>query len=197
MDESVLAALAKWPNVPACYDWLELDARGQWRLGAKNTAHREIVRHAGLKNFLGRNYSRTEHGEWFSQNGPQRAYVTLAATPWVIHHINGQWLTHTGAAVTSPIAALIDEQGRAFINTEHGLGIIDDRDLPAFIAQLIRLDEPHANAESILDSLVDGNTSGIALAWQGRCIELQSVDSKTLERDFAFVRHPSTPSPTS
>ena len=30
MDEIVLAALKKWPNVPACYGWLALDARGDW-----------------------------------------------------------------------------------------------------------------------------------------------------------------------
>jgi hypothetical protein len=26
----VKAALAKWPNVPDCYGWLGLDARGNW-----------------------------------------------------------------------------------------------------------------------------------------------------------------------
>ena len=30
MDEIVRQALAKWPNVPDCYGWLGLDARGQW-----------------------------------------------------------------------------------------------------------------------------------------------------------------------
>ncbi|MCD6666313.1 MAG: DUF2946 family protein, partial [Hydrogenophaga sp.] len=28
MDEIVKAAMAKWPQVPACYGWLGLDARG-------------------------------------------------------------------------------------------------------------------------------------------------------------------------
>ena len=30
MDDLVRQALAKWPNVPDCYGWLGLDARGQW-----------------------------------------------------------------------------------------------------------------------------------------------------------------------
>jgi len=30
MDDIVKAALKKWPNVPACYGWLALDARGDW-----------------------------------------------------------------------------------------------------------------------------------------------------------------------
>ena len=30
MDDIVKKALAKWPNVPDCYGWLGLDARGNW-----------------------------------------------------------------------------------------------------------------------------------------------------------------------
>ena len=30
MDDIVKQALAKWPNVPNCYGWLGLDARGNW-----------------------------------------------------------------------------------------------------------------------------------------------------------------------
>ncbi|MEG1326098.1 MAG: DUF2946 family protein, partial [Janthinobacterium sp.] len=32
MDDLVKQALAKWPNVPHCYGWLGLDARGHWRM---------------------------------------------------------------------------------------------------------------------------------------------------------------------
>ena len=30
MDDIVKQAMAKWPNVPDCYGWLGLDARGNW-----------------------------------------------------------------------------------------------------------------------------------------------------------------------
>ena len=30
MDDIVKAAMRKWPNVPHCYGWLALDARGDW-----------------------------------------------------------------------------------------------------------------------------------------------------------------------
>ncbi|MGB3277244.1 MAG: DUF2946 family protein, partial [Castellaniella sp.] len=30
MDDQVLAAMARWPNVPAVHGWLSLTARGQW-----------------------------------------------------------------------------------------------------------------------------------------------------------------------
>ena len=32
MDEAVKLAIAKWPNVPHCYGWLALDARGSFRM---------------------------------------------------------------------------------------------------------------------------------------------------------------------
>ena len=33
MDDIVKQAMAKWPNVPHCYGWLGLDARGNWNPG--------------------------------------------------------------------------------------------------------------------------------------------------------------------
>ena len=38
MDDIVKQALAKWPNVPHCYGWLSLDARG--KRGRKSTRKR-------------------------------------------------------------------------------------------------------------------------------------------------------------
>ena len=37
MDEIVKAALKKWPNVPDCYGWLALDARGDWYMRDERT----------------------------------------------------------------------------------------------------------------------------------------------------------------
>ncbi|HMN64893.1 MAG TPA: DUF2946 family protein, partial [Burkholderiaceae bacterium] len=32
MDEQVLHAMARWPDVPAVWGWLRLDRRGRWLL---------------------------------------------------------------------------------------------------------------------------------------------------------------------
>ena len=40
MDEIVKAALLKWPNVPHCYGWLALDARGDWYMRDDRIQHR-------------------------------------------------------------------------------------------------------------------------------------------------------------
>ena len=79
MDEAVHRALAKWPNVPACYGWLALDRRGRWRMRDEHAqAHGllgDIVRNPALKAFIDRNYERDADGAWFFQNEIGRAHV--------------------------------------------------------------------------------------------------------------------------
>ena len=63
--------LPRWPNVPACYGWLSLDARGRWRL------QDETISHPGMIAFLNANYTCEADGSWLVNNGPQRVYVKL------------------------------------------------------------------------------------------------------------------------
>jgi hypothetical protein len=138
MDEIVKAALKKWPQVPACYGWLALDARGDWymrddRVQAAGPFPRikgSRIQHAKLIEFIERNYERDEAGAWFFQNGPQRVYVELEAAPWVwrIASTDLAATSHTGraAAVRS---AWLDEAGRLFLDTDIGLGIVHTLDM--------------------------------------------------------------------
>ena len=81
MDEQVLRSLVKWPNVPACYGWLALDRRGQWRMrdefAQTNKLRGQVIEHAVLKDFISRNYASDTLGRYFFQNGPQRVFITL------------------------------------------------------------------------------------------------------------------------
>ncbi len=144
MDDIVKAALKKWPNVPHCHDWLALDARGDWYLRDEPTqaagpfpaVKGSRVLHDKLKEFIGRNYEHDEAGQWFFQNGPQRVYVWLEAAPWVLgiqasasapggHLIE----THTGLPVSQVQGTWLDEEGRLFLGTEHGLGVVRSMDM--------------------------------------------------------------------
>lgn len=128
MDNAVLAALARWPNVPAVYEWLSLDRRGSWRLQG------DAVRHPGLAAFISRNYAVTTSGEWFLQNGPQRVFVTLAYTPWILRwHPDTGLQCHTGLSVTAPSEAWLDEAGNLLIRFEGGVGLVCDQDLPSLL----------------------------------------------------------------
>ena len=137
MDDIVKQALAKWPNVPDCYGWLGLDARGRWYMRDDRTqaagpfpqAKGSLLQHEKLIDFIHRNYEADEAGQWFFQNGPQRVYVELEATPWV-WRIGPDFsaLTHTGA--TGRIQrCVMDEHGRLYLETELGFGLIHTQDM--------------------------------------------------------------------
>ena len=137
MDDIVRQALAKWPNVPHCYGWLGLDARGNWYMRDDRTqaagpfpaAKGSLLRHDKLIEFIHRNYDRDEQGQWFFQNGPQRVYVELEAAPWIWRvddDFNVQ--AHTGAAAEAS-ACLLDENGRVYLVTPLGVGLIHTQDV--------------------------------------------------------------------
>ena len=124
MDEIVLRAMAKWPNVPAVYGWLSLDRRGEWRLRG------ERITHGAAKRFISRNYTHDPRGRWYFQNGPQRVFVSLAYTPWVYAlDGSGGLLTHTGVAVQHLKAVWLDERGDLIVLSEYGVGVLNDQDL--------------------------------------------------------------------
>lgn len=148
MDDIVRQAMAKWPNVPDCYGWLGLDARGNWymrddraqaagafdsgRPGAKGS----LLKHDKLIDFIQRNYEHDEQGRWYFQNGPQRVYVELEATPWIWRvQADGTVNAHDG----SPAAVqrcVLDETGRLYLQTARGLGLVHTQDM-AQAAELV------------------------------------------------------------
>ncbi len=143
MDDMVKAALKKWPNVPDCYGWLALDARGDWymrddRIQAAGPFPRvkgSRILHDKLREFIERNYEHDDRGCWFFQNGPQRVYVELEASPWIwrLAAVDGaapQLTSHTGRAATFQ-AALVDEHGRLYLATDLGLGVVHTLDMGA------------------------------------------------------------------
>ena len=146
MDDLVKQAMAKWPNVPACYGWLGLDARGDWYMrddqaqtagpfsgdGATLQSKGSRLQHTALIAFIGRNYGVDAQGNWYFQNGPQRVYVSLACTPWIARISgDGSVKTHTGDNV-KPTAAWVDEQGRCYFSLERGLALIHTQDVELF-----------------------------------------------------------------
>ncbi|RTL51478.1 MAG: DUF2946 family protein [Rhodocyclaceae bacterium] len=184
MDDSVKAAMGKWPNVPACYGWLGLDRRGQWRLQG------ETVRHAGLEAFLNRNYGHDNAGNWFAQNGPQKVYVALDYTPWVLRLKDEHTLvTHTGLAVANIEQAFFDEEGNLLLVCEHGPALADDRDLPALLARIVD-DQGQPAAEADLLALMEGAALPLQLRWQERSIPLRPLKRAEVAVRFGFIPAP-------
>ena len=139
MDQIVEAALRKWPNVPHCYGWLALDARGNWYMrddriqaaGPFPQVKGSRIDHAKLIGFIERNYAHDASGAWFFQNGPQRVYVELEAAPWVwrVQDAPGWPLeSHTGREAQLQ-GCWLDEEGRLFASTNIGFGLVHTLDM--------------------------------------------------------------------
>jgi hypothetical protein len=128
MDEIVARSMARWPNVPAVYGWLQLDRRGNWRIKGERIAN------AALREFIARNYLADERGCWFFQNGPQRVFVELAYTPLVVHFEGEALLDHCARPFT-PGQVLLDEEGSILIEGQGSIALLDDRDLERMVDQ--------------------------------------------------------------
>jgi hypothetical protein len=139
MDAIVEAALRKWPNVPDCYGWLALDARGDWYLrdemaqaaGPFPQVKGSRIEHRGLREFIARNYAADARGCAYFQNGPQRVYVELEAAPWVWRLTPGTpsaLHTHTGVPAACR-SAWLDERGRLFLQCDAGFGLVHSLDM--------------------------------------------------------------------
>lgn len=195
MDEIVQKALAKWPNVPHCYGWLALDARGVWRMRNENAQQQKLpgekIVHPALIEFINRNYTHDEQGQWYFQNGPQRVYVDLEATPYVARtESHSDFVLHTGQRMRDIDAAWLSDHGRLFLQEDGKLALLDDRDLAQCLPQL-QLDRQAITDEQLLAWLGDPAPAGrLMLKWQGAEIPVGPVVDDTVDERFGFVRVP-------
>ncbi len=144
----VIQALAKWPNVPHCYGWLGLDARGNWfmrddraqaagpfsaQAGGNSHSKGSRLQHEKLIEFIQRNYACDDLGQWFFQNGPQRVYVELEAAPWVwrlaLSEAGEVLVTAHDGRPATVTQCVLDETGRVYLNTDIGFGLVYTQDV--------------------------------------------------------------------
>ena len=142
MDDIVRQALAKWPNVPHCFGWLGLDARGNWYMrddrvqslgpfadGGTAQSKGSLLVHEKLIDFIQRNYETDTIGQWYFQNGPQRVYVELEVTPMVWRVAADFSVTaHTGRPARIQ-RCVVDEIGRVYLETDLGFGLVHTQDM--------------------------------------------------------------------
>jgi len=187
MDEIVKQALAKWPNVPHCTGWLLLDRRGQWRMRDDATQAAglpgDIIRHEALLGFINRNYAADADGQWFFQNGPQRVYVELGYTPWIVRlsEANGALrLTDHAGGRFEPTAAWLDDEGGllfsdALPDAPHAsrIAALHDHDLDLF--------STHADLD---------DTGGVFHFAAGVDLKLQHIARADVLHAFGFIASP-------
>jgi hypothetical protein len=186
MDDIVKAALAKWPNVPHCTGWLLLDRRGQWRMRDEGAQARgELgtpIRHAALIGFIERNYECDDGGCWYFQNGPQRVYVELAYTPWIVRlslpEAGSPTLVDQTDNAFTPTTVLVDDEGGVLFAdgaAPRRVAALHDHDLDLF-AGLATLDN-------------DGSSG--TFAWRAdNALTIETVRRADVPGRFGFVASP-------
>ncbi len=191
----VLRGMAIWPNVPAVYGWLSLNRRGQWRIKGERISNPQV------SGFIGRNYEHDAQGRWFFQNGPQRVYVALDYTPLVYRALNAEDAPlalecHTGKPVATVRGAWLDEKGALLLETEHGVGIVHDRDLDRLFPQLIDVNGNSLD-ENMLDELTQllqqQREAPLWLSFREDGVRIGPIRSAAVPQRFGFVARPVPP----
>lgn len=203
MDEIVRQAMAKWPNVPDCFGWLRLDARGGWRMRDERAQQLDLpgerISHPALLAFIERNYAHDELGRWYFQNGPQRVYVDLELAPYIVRtqpqagDEKPQLVLHTGEIVAQVDAAWLDEHGRLYLSDGERFGGVDDRDMAQLLPALLA--DGRADEEALLRWMEGDDSVEIRLARAAQAIALQRVRRAELAGRFGFVAAPRQQSP--
>ena len=217
MDAEVVAAMAKWPDVPAVYGWLSLSESGHWRLHPGGNAISEPgsvgepISSPQILAFMDRNYDVDEQGRWFFQNGPQRVYVRLDAAPFIAHittdTATGQLKlrTHTGLDIARVSAWFLDDTGRVYASTERGGALVSGRDLSALVDRfvvvdadgLISSDSEAGDASELLTQCMESGSTVQLLARDvmgasDAPLPLEPCSSEGIAERLGFVRLPAS-----
>lgn len=204
VDDLVEKALARWPNVPAIAGWLKLNVQGDWLLTGP-VPEGLTISHPRILNFMARNYGCESDGRYYFQNGPQKAYVHLAYTPWVyrIHPLeNGDLMlsTHTGLVVW-PVAMFQDEQGRVLIQGEQGIGLLHSNDMDLLAAGLKEVDEqlqhsatwavPEIDPDTLIATRTKLRRGKNTSTGRRECsFKIQAIESDQVADRFKFIPEP-------
>ena len=193
MDDIVKQAMAKWPNVPHCYGWLALDARGNWRMrdeaAQRAGAPGDKLTNAALVGFINRNYTYDDKGRWYFQNGPQRVYVNLEATPFIARTDPGQgFVLQTGQALATVEAAYMTDAGAVILQAGEIVAQLDDRDVAQVLGRM-EFDGRPASVEAIMAWLED-DSDELALALPDGRIRVERLSADALQRRFGYVQAP-------
>jgi hypothetical protein len=164
-----------------------------------NTLPGKVIEHVLLKDYISRNYACDSSGRYFFQNGPQRVFITLDATPWIVHispsNTSMQLLTQCDTAI-EPYGALSDERGNIYI---HGLikqTINENTDNDRFIQKeslsiALLLDHDLGLFTDLAKLHEEACSFRGSWNWNGQELAIEPIHSKDLSTRFRFIKNPS------
>jgi hypothetical protein len=121
-------------------------------------------------------------------------YVKLDYTPLVYRIANPHSLTfetHTGAACAAPSSVYMDEAGDLLLVTEHGPGLLLDRDLPRALEALCYADGHALDEERLLGLIEEGDdAAGVYFNTGAASLPLALIRSQDVPQRLGYVRAP-------
>ena len=193
MDKIVQQAMAKWPNVPHCHGWLALDARGVFRMRDEaaqiNNLAGDPIRHAALLAFIHRNYASDAHGAWFFQNGPQRVYVDLAATPYIARTdpVAG-FVLQDGQPMTALEKVFLTEEGQLVLQDATHVAMLDDRDMAQCLPFLQWDGQPVEDAQLL--AWLEAPDAALYFMFSAKAVSVQPIQRTDLAAQLGFIALP-------
>lgn len=190
MKDRTLRAMARWPDVPDLYGWLALDRHGRWLIRGERISRPQII------DTINAHYATDERGCWYFQNGPQRGFIALAYTPFVVRSAaDGSLNTHTRQPVRRIDRAFLDEDGALLLACEHGPALLDEHDLEWALQRLEADGAPLDDAAlTAALALPDSAETALTLRFEDTRIPVERLDSARAEERLGFVRDPQSPS---
>jgi hypothetical protein len=194
MDNIVKQAMAKWPNVPHCYGWLALDARGGWRMRDERaqalTLAGDRITNPALLGFINRNYTCDEQGRWYFQNGPQRVYVNLEATPYIVRTDPAQgFVLHTGEPLPKIDNVWMTDDGQLLLEKADVIALLDDRDIGLCLPAL-RIAGIPACDEQLLAWLDRPDSVALMFEFAGTELPVRHIARNAIASQFGFAVAP-------
>jgi hypothetical protein len=158
-----------------------------------------IIQHLALNDFISRNYACDPLGRYFFQNGPQRVFITLDATPFIARITPGEGgpklLTQCNAEI-KPQSALSDEKGNIYITGLFQQSFSDQIDGTAFTkAESLSVALLHDHDLDLFSEQSQVQEDACSFRgywlWDGQNLPIEPIHSAELSKRFHFVKTPS------
>lgn len=160
-----------------------------------------VIQHVALNDFISRNYAHDSLGRYFFQNGPQRVFVTLDATPWIARMIPCQGgknplqlLTQCGTPI-DPQGTLSDELGNIYITGTIAQSLSDQvgsnvftQEQPISVALLHDHDLDLFSEQAKVQE--DACSFKGVWHWDGKDLAIEPIHSAELSERFQFIKKP-------
>ena len=89
---------------------------------------------------------------------------------------------------------VVDDTGDILFETEHGIGLLEDRDLAKFI-EILELHAGTGTHNDDIGALIGGlnadNCSELEVQWHGRTIVARAMRAAIIPESFGFITAPS------